>query len=80
MSNIDLSKYITALGDHTIKAVAKGKGFYDSEPSENVVYSHLATVEVTDNDAGGKTYNIKTVDGGVTVDGGTYKIITAKGE
>lgn len=80
MINIDLSKHITTLGDNTIKVVARGEGFYDSEPTDNVVYSRLSTVEITENDAGGETYNINTVGGGVTVDGGTYNIITAKGE
>lgn len=80
MINIDLSKYIAPLGDHAITAVARGAGFYDSERSDEVVYSRLATVEVAENEAGGKTYNINTVVGGVTVENGTYNIKTAKGE
>ncbi len=80
MINVDLSKHISTLGDHAITSVARGEGFYDSERSTEVVFSRLATVEVTENEAGGKTYNINTVGGGVTVENGTYNIKTAKGE
>lgn len=78
MINIDLSKYIAALGDHTITAIACGAGYVDSPMSDGAVYTRLATVEITENDAGGLTYDINTIDGGVTVEGSTYNIITAK--
>ena len=80
MINVDLSKHIATLGDHAITAVARGEEFYDSERSDEVVYSQLAIVEVTENEAGGQTYNIKTVGDAVTVENGTYNIKTAKGE
>lgn len=79
MTTVDLSKYITALGDHTLTAIACRAGFIDSPTSEGVVYSRLATVAIAANDAGGITYDINTIDGGVSVDGGTYNILTAKG-
>ena len=79
MTTVDLSRYITALGDHTLTAIACGAGFIDSHPSAGAVYSRLAAVAVVSNDAGGLTYDIKTIDDGVSVDGKTYNIFTAKG-
>ena len=82
MINIDLSEKLAALGVHVMNVVARGAGFYDSEPSESAFYRNhrLATVKITGNAAGGETYDIETVDGGVTVGGGVYNIFTEKGE
>jgi hypothetical protein len=78
MLNIDLSKYISTLGNHAITAIARGVGMSDSARSNEAIYSRLATVDVSENWTGGQTYYINTTDGGLTVDGGVYNINTAK--